>query len=104
MRTTTHTTTQKMTLPPKDDVLDLDDYAPDNFPARVNDGNDTYENPNFGNAKYYAPLEEDKEHQDNNNKEPSNDVEGTNDGDGDDNHNKHSENTGVHEETSELQE
>ena len=55
---------------PEDDVFDLDDYVTDNFPAGVNDGDDTYENtyekPNFGDANYYTPLEEVKEHQDNN--------------------------------------
>ena len=87
---------------PKDDVFDLDEYVPNNFPERVNDGNDTYENNNFGNANYYAPLKEYEEQKYNNDKEPMNDVDGTNDGDDDDNNNEHSENAGVHEKTYEI--
>ena len=41
---------------PKDDFFSPDDYVPDNFPARFNDGNDTYGNPHFVNTNYYAPL------------------------------------------------
>ena len=85
----------------QDYVFELDDYVPGNFPARANDGNDTHENPNFGNANYYTPLKGEEEHQYNNDKEPPNDVEGTNNGDDDDNNNKNSKNTGAHEETSE---
>ena len=90
---------------PEDGVFDLNDYFPDNFPARLNYGGDTYEkneNLNFGNAKYHAPLKEDEEHQDNNDDEPPKYVEGTNYGDDDDNLDEHSKNSGVHEETSEI--
>ena len=65
----------------------------------MNDGNNTFENPNFGNANYYGPLKEVEEHQYINDEEPPNDVEVNKNGDDDDNHNEHSENTGVHEET-----
>ena len=68
----------------------------------MNDGDDTYENPNLGNTKYHIPLEEDEEHQNNSFEEPTKYFEGTNDGDDDDNHDRQSENTGLHEETSKI--
>ena len=45
---------------PEDYVFGLDDYVSNNFPARVNDGSNTYENSNFVNTKYYTPLEEEE--------------------------------------------
>ena len=53
---------------PEDDVSNLDNYVPNNLPAGVNDGDntyenpgdDSYENPNFGDENYYAPPEEDE--------------------------------------------
>ena len=74
---------------PEENTFDLDNYVPDKLPVGVNDGDNTYENPSFGDANYYTPLKEDEEHQYDNDKEPPDDVEGTNDGDDDDNHGKH---------------
>ena len=89
---------------PKDDVFDHDDYVSKNFLARVNDRNDTYENPNFVNANYYKPLEEDKEQKDNYEEETPKDVEDTKNGDDDDHHKKQSKIQDCMKKTPKLQE